>query len=201
MPRIPRLALGLGLLTLGAAFGANMSAVLSADSARADEAKVQDKKTEEPLSVRYAELFLKQSQLDLDRALEINRRTPGSFQSTITESLRQTVSIAGDWLAEAKAESTSPNYNAAVPTAVALLKMARDDFARMQAVQRRSPNTVNPIDVERARVSAELAELRVEYAKALDPNSRMDIMNWQVDQLRETVVELYTRVVRLEARN
>lgn len=199
--RIPRLVLVIGLLTLGLVLGANLNAVVSADAGHSQAAVTEDKKNDEPLGVRYAELFLKQSQLDLERALELNRRTPGSFQSSILQSLQQTVNIAEAWVAEAKAEAESPNYNAAVPTAIALQKIAQDDLARVEAVNRRAPHTVNPIDLQRARLAVELAEVRLEYAKSLDPNSKLDVMNWQVDQLREAVVELYTRVVRLEARN
>jgi hypothetical protein len=66
MPRTSQALFGIGLIAIGACLGANLGTLDTTSSARAEEAQKA-----EPLDVRYAQLFLRQSQLDLQRALDV----------------------------------------------------------------------------------------------------------------------------------
>lgn len=195
MPRTSHLFLGFGLLVLGACLGANLDAATTPNAAQAQEA------SDESVDIRYARLFLRQSQLDLDRALETNRRMPGSFQSTVIDALRETVAVAQDWLDEATAESKSADYNPCLKAAEAMSKSIKDDYAKIREINRLAPNSVNPADLERAKVAVELAEVRIARARAIDVKSPASIMQMQIDLLREQMVDLYSQVAKLQARN
>lgn len=201
MSRIHPIFLGLVCLAIGAGGGAGLVGIQGSAAALADETKKDEAKKEEPLDVRYARLFLKQAQIDLERALEINRRMPGSFQSVIIDSLRATVSVAQDWLDEALAESKSADFNPCLKTADSLAKTARDNYSKIQEIERLAPKSVNPSDLERAKVALELAEIRIQRAKAVDVKSPTSVMQMQIDLLREQMVEMYTEVAKLQARN
>jgi hypothetical protein len=196
MPRTSQALFGIGLIAIGACLGANLDATGAASTARAEDAK-----NAEPLDVRYAQLFLRQSQLDLERALDTNRRMPGSFQSTVIDALRRTVAVAQNWVDESTARSKSTDFNPCLLAAESQAKHIRDEYAKIQEIERLAPKSVNPIDMERAKVALALAELRIERAEAIDPKSSGSIMQMQIELLREQIVELETRAAKLEARN
>lgn len=201
MPRTSTALFGFGLIAIGVCLGATLGAAGTVSSARADDSKKEDAKKNEPIDVRYAQAFLRQSQLDLERALDTNRRMPGSFQSTVIDALRRTVAVAQNWVDESSAESKSQDFNPCLVAAESQAKHARDEYAKIKEIERLAPKSVNPIDMERAKVAVELAELRIERAKALDIKSATSIMQMQIDLLREQIVEMETRAAKLEARN
>lgn len=196
MPRMSQTILGIGLVVLGVGLGSYGNTFSTVNTAHAD-----DTKKEEPLDVRYARLFLRQSQIDLERALETNRRMPGSFQSTVIDSLRRTVSVAENWLEEATAKTNNGEYNPSLKAAEALAKSVRDDYAKIQEINRLAPKSINPMDLERAKVAVELADLRIARAKAIDLKSPTALTQMQIEILREEIVALYSHVAKLEARN
>ena len=195
MRRLTQVLIGIGLVFCGACLGANVGGSAAPNSVWADDTK------QEPNNVRYAQLFLKQSQLDLERVLDVNRRTPGSFQASVVDSLRQTVMLAESWLKDAEAQSKTKGYNPCLATAEALYKIAADDYNKIRQIQQRAPGSIVPTDIERAKVAVELAEVRLAEAKAIDVNAPNAVERWQIYQLREQVVELSTRAAKLEARN
>lgn len=196
MRRMKHVVIAIILILGGACLGASVSGKVAPNSVWA-----QDKK-QEPNGVRYARLFLRQAQLDLQQVLDVNRQTPGSFQASIVDSLRQTVMMAESWLKDAEAQAkTSSGYNPCLATAEALYKIAADDYNKIRQIQQRAPGSVLPIDVERAKVAVELAEVRIAEAKSIDVNAVNAVERWQIFQLRERVVELTNRVAKLEARN
>ncbi len=203
MPRTSQALCGIGLIAFGACLGANLDTLNTTNSALAAETatRVDDTKKDEPLDVRYAQLFLRQSQLDLERALETNRRMPGSFQSTVIDALRRTVAVAQNWVEESNARNKSDDFNPVLLAAESQAKHVRDEYAKIQEIERLAPKSVNPIDMERAKVATELAELRIERAKALDPKALNSVMQMQIETLREHIVDLETRAAKLEARN
>lgn len=203
MPRTSQALFGISLIALGVCLGANLGTLDTTNSARAEETsgRVEETKKDEPLDVRYAQLFLRQSQLDLDRALDTNRRMPGSFQSTVIDALRRTVAVAQNWVEESTARSKSTDFNPCLLSAESQAKHIRDEYAKIQEIERLAPKSVNPTDMERAKVAVDLAELRIERAKALDAKEVTSVMQMQIDLLREHIVDLETRAAKLEARN
>lgn len=196
MPRTSQALFGIGLIAIGTCLGANLGTLDTTSSARAEETQKA-----EPLDVRYAQLFLRQSQLDLQRALDTNRRMPGSFQSTVIDALRRTVAVAQNWVDESTAKSKSADFNPCLLAAESQAKHIRDEYAKIQEIERLAPKSVNPTDMERAKVALDLAELRIERAKSLDAKATPAIMQMQIELLREQIVELETRTAKLEARN
>jgi hypothetical protein len=152
------------------------------------------------LDEQYAQVYLDIVKREFDRATHFNKQVESVLPAPLIASLRESVVVAEGWLAEAKARREGKHYNTYVPWAESLEKVAKDNYQRYLKVKERSPNAVDRGELEDRRLRYELAKLRVARAKALDPNSPIDTMRWQIDQLREEVLQLYNQVVRLTTR-
>lgn len=159
------------------------------------------KETKESSDVAYAKTFLALTQLDLQHAQDINKRVPGTYSNETLGTLRRTVASAQGWLdSRLTQDGSAPAVNPIVAISEARAKMAQEDYQREQAFSNRAPSAANPVTLERARLYAELAKLRVERAKALDSKSPNAILQWELDQLREDVLLLSQEVARISIR-
>lgn len=156
--------------------------------------------SESSLEVRLAETKLQLAQVELRRAIETNRRVPGTFPPGTLERLEQAVMVGNKQLALSKGKEHDLH-------AVHLLQLeAQVEFANRQqqaamAANRRSPGVVDDTSLERLRLQAEVARLTL--ARARKPSSFESTqahVQWQVDRLYDELQRLRNDVDVLSLR-
>lgn len=153
-----------------------------------------DEEEQEILDVRYARAALRLAQLDLERVLEANRRVSGIYPASVVEPLRQVVAIAEEQLQQTLARDGGNLHAIHLRNAEAAVKVAEADWQRAQSQNRRLPGTMSDIDLERARVAAEVARLGLTKAISVNPESPMEHIQWQLEELRKEVLRIRSQV-------
>jgi hypothetical protein len=154
-----------------------------------------DRKAANELSIKYAKIYTQLVQLDLTRAREMNRKTPGVFPIDAVRPLEQAAQVAELWQQQAidASEGTAPT-NIFIRISEVKEKIAQDDYQRAIKGNERIPNAISHYDIERLKLRSELASLRVAKSRALDMTSPTDVLHFQMGQLREDVLELQMQV-------
>lgn len=140
---------------------------------------------------RYAAARLRLAELRLDKAEDLNRRTPGLLTETDMRRLRNRVEVLE---AECVATKNRPHGNsleAQVAAAKAMARIAEEDLEAAAAIHRRQPQAVSERDLRQFEVKAEIARLRAELWE--DPsfrNSPIDVMQMQIDQMSDLLNDM-----------
>ena len=165
----------------------------------------KDKETElaaeqQALSVKYAETFLKLSKVSLEKAVDFNRRVPGGFSAAEIDRLQRIVGFAEerlDWVKKAGHKQADAN----IFTATMALRSAEQNYQKAMNANTRVPGAVSPLEVERLRLTVDLAQMSMQKASlAAETSSPVDDVQWELDQLREDVMQLRSRVEAITAR-
>lgn len=166
------------------------------DRERADELAAQQHK----LDVKYAETFVRLSEVNLQKAEDFNARVPGAFSAAEVGRLRSIVSYAQDRLKWVK----GPNQRQAdanIFMADQALRAADQNYEKALSANSRVPGAVSQLETERLRLTVELAKMSREKAElAARTNSPIDDVQWELDQLREDVMQLRSRVEAITSR-
>lgn len=154
----------------------------------------------ERLNVRYAMTALRLARLNLDQALDANRRLARAVPSTEVERLKQLVKLGEDEVRKEMKSGQGDQANMNVRTAAANVKVAAAEWRKAEQANRAVPGTVQPRELERLRLTAELARLALARERASgDPKSAAAELQYQIDQLRSDVEELRSEVQRVSA--
>ncbi len=79
-----------------------------------------------------------------------------------------------------------------------LLQNAEDTYERDMAANRQLSTAIKPVDVERDRVSVEMAKVNLAKAKLVDQlDSPIAVVNWELDVLRDEVRQLRWRITAI----
>lgn len=174
----------------------NLIDATPADKQREAEVAAEQQK----LNVKYAETFLRLSQVSLQKAEDFNARVPGAFSGAEVARLRSIVSFAQDrlkWVQGASHKQSDANLF----MAEVALRSAEQNYEKAQTANNRVPGAVSSLEMERLRLTVELARMSGEKAKlAAETNSPVDDVQWELDQLREDVMQLRSRVEAITAR-
>ena len=155
----------------------------------------------ERLNLRYAATSLKLARLNLDQAQDANRRLARAVPSTEVERLKQLVKLAEVEVRKEMKAGQGDQANMNVRTAAANLKVATAEWRSAEEANRSGPGTVQPRELERLRLTAELARLSLARERASgDPKSAAAELQYQIDQLRSEVEDLRTAVAQLKDR-
>jgi hypothetical protein len=154
----------------------------------------------EDLDVQYAKTYLQCAQLELQRALDTNRQIPGTFTGVSIDALQQAVTLAEGQLAHAmnKDEKKPALF---IQSAEQNLQSAEANLKRAEAIHRQRPNAFPATELERLRLTTQLARLTLEKARAADPDHPQQFLQWQIDQLRLEVSQLRNRLAQLQRMN
>ena len=155
----------------------------------------------EGLEARYARTSLRRATLQLEQALEENRRMPGLYSDPLIERLRQNVQVAEQQLEHALRPEKVDRHEVHVRSAEAALRMAESELRHAEELRRRLPRSYTDNDLERFRLSVEIARLRLERAR--DPEtfaSPQAHLQWQVEDLRQELLDLRLRLEELSRR-
>lgn len=182
------------LATATATVSAQESRQASAGSAAAAE-ELQS------LNERYAKTSRRLAQLNLQRAIDANRKIARAVSSTEVERLRQIVNLAEDEVRKEMAAGKEQGASMNVRTASANAKVAIAEWRKAQAANEREPGTVTADEMERLRLTAELAQLGLARERAAgNTQSVVGELEWQIAQLRQEVQDLRAMVERLAKR-
>lgn len=153
------------------------------------------------LQVRFADARLRLARVELEIALEMNRKVGGTASKRELQRLEGNVDVARKQLVVAR-EFT---HGSALPTqltaADSAAKRADRHLQSVLEIHKRNPQAMSKIMIRRASIKAEMAKFRVELWQ--DPAylpSLMDEMQWQIDRLTEQVIELTQRIDAIEGK-
>ncbi|MGD9719869.1 MAG: hypothetical protein AB7O59_01480 [Pirellulales bacterium] len=163
--------------------------VVSATPAQAPAAAAERVATPAPtaanesLEVRYCRAQLQLAEANLERLLRMNRKLARSVPDSIVVERRHDVETARLRLEQALDGDRGDAFSA-------WISRAHDDFAaadtrwkKAVAVNGRSPGTIDPLDVERYRLRAEVFRLQHEQGQALAAAPPDQQLAWRVELL------------------
>ena len=156
--------------------------------------------TDKPTSVRtqYHDVLVQIAEVELQIANEANRKTPGVYVAQTMARLKTNVDVAQK-LRERAAMDYGDMPEAHVLYAEARAQLAEKDYLTAVEVSKRNPNSIPELRLEKIRLNAELAKLRVEMWKHPgNVSSLVDHMQWEIDQLSQEILQLHKRLERLE---
>jgi hypothetical protein len=152
------------------------------------------------LNIRYAEVYLELAKVQLQRALDTNKQVPGTFTNVAIEALRQVVFVAQKQLDMFKQSNGRP-VNTFIVSAEANAHASAAAYNRAKAVNQMSPGAIPFAEIERLRLTAELANINLEKAKSIGDEASQEYVQWQIDQLREDFFQLRNQLAQIARMN
>jgi hypothetical protein len=153
------------------------------------------------LDVQSAELSLRLYELDLQKIDDINKQMAGLYSNAEVDRFRANVEMAKQRVKAAKERADGKRGTAIVGVGTTILQNAQDTYERDMAANRKLSTAFKPVDVERDRVSVEMAKVNLEKAKLVDQlDSPIAVVNWELDVLRDEVRQLRWRITAITSR-
>jgi hypothetical protein len=151
---------------------------------------------QESLDVRYARMKLELAEANLQKVQRMNQRVPGAVPAEVIREYQQDVEVARSRLQAAAGGGGGNPFQTWVSRAEAAARSAELEWNNALAVNRRTPGTVEAIDLERLRLRSEVARLDLERGQALLDASPEAQRQWQVGFLENEVQRLNEEVLR-----
>ena len=148
----------------------------------------------ETIDVRYAKAFLELAQLDLQQALEAHEKDPGSTSDAAIETRQGTLALAKSQLDKVLREAGTDSAIDHIQKCEEPNGTAEAEYQNATAANRKSPASVSQSEPERLRPTAEVARLGLIKTSAADVNSTLQVLQWQLEELRSDVLSLRNRV-------
>jgi hypothetical protein len=169
------------------------------DLLAADEAELDRQRAE--LDSRYAQVYRKIAELNLQTALDANKRLPNTVAPAEVDRLRQIVRLAEVQSKAADGGDPTSDQSLTIENDESQVKMTQEALRRTIAANNRAPGVVPRIELERLRLLAELGRLQLakdkfaaeEKKAAGEMRKRFTQLEKQVKQLQETVDRLAQR--------
>lgn len=173
----------------------------NAEAQTAQRSQPNPAEASETIDVRYAKALVGLAKLELLKAVEANQKTPGSFSDAAIDSLRESLGSAELQLAESIRKARADTQNAHVRKCEESVRAAEAEWRRAIAANQKVPGSVSDSELERLRLTAEVARLGLIKARAANVNSALEHLQWQLEELRNEVLSLRNRVESLSQRN
>jgi len=177
---------------------------VQAQAANQTPATEQKEKTKsDPVSARveYAKTYLKLSQVELQQVLEANEKVPSTYPAAEIERRKLQVKVAELQLAALqKSGGRGDAVNVHLLQAKEQAILAKQRYLR--ALESKNRDILyTKLDLERLRLNAELAELRVKtWSDPKDVMELIDNVYWQIDILSDQLADLQSQVDSLKNR-
>lgn len=187
-------------------FGIVSAAVFTTSHSAAQQVPDKKQTVDQDRDVRYARLCLKRAQAELQKVLTANEKLgTNMYPVSLVERLRENVKIAEEGVEQAllakQGEEHQP-HKVHIREAEAAVKIAELNLQQALEINKRKSGSYGADDLERLRLAVEIAQLRLEMAN--DPavvDSPVAHLQWQVEQLRDEVLELRLRVEQMSGRD
>jgi hypothetical protein len=144
----------------------------------------------ESVEVRYARAQLQLAEANLNRVEQSNKRVARSVPSSVVADYRQNVEVAKTRLEQATAGRAASEFKFWLQRAEAERKTAETIWKSASAANGSVPGTVEPLDIERYRLRAEVAKLQLERGQTLVRSGREAQLQWEIDMLDNQVQRL-----------
>lgn len=154
----------------------------------------------ESVDVQLAKARLKLAKVELERALTANERVQIYTEVTL-ELLRRNVDICEARLEALSSSKDAPLHTAHLRELESNLKIEELEWKNAVTLHQRLPSSFDASYVDAARLRVEVARLTL--ARARDPahvTTSHDHMRWQLEQLRQEMLEVKLRVEELSNR-
>ena len=153
------------------------------------------------LDVQSAELSLRLYELDLQKIDDINKQMAGLYSKAEVDRFRANVEMAKQRVAAARERADGKRGVAIIGVGQIILQNAQETYERDMAANRQLSTAFKPVDIERDRVSVEMAKVNLAKAKLVDQlDSPIAIVNWELDVLRDEVRQLRWRITAITSR-
>ena len=146
------------------------------------------------LEARYSQAQLRLAEANLDRVQRINARLAKTISRDVVTEYQQEVEVASQQ-AKAGGAGNASALDVWLARAAADARSTEAFWKSASAANRRVPGTIDPLDIERLRLRAEVARLELARGKAvvLAPKAaqlewQLALVNGQLQRLREDVL-------------
>jgi hypothetical protein len=146
--------------------------------------------TSESVEVRYARAQMQLAEANLNRVEQSNKRLARSVPSSIVGEYQHDVQVAKTRLGQATAGRAASEFQIWLQRAEAERRSAETAWQSATAANNSVPGTVEPLDVERFRLRAEVARLQFERGQTLVNAGREVQLQWEIDMLDNQVQRL-----------
>lgn len=155
----------------------------------------------EDVNVRYARAYLRLAKANLESVLAANRSVAELHSAVAVERLRADVKIAEELLRQALPSGSGNLHQVHIQSAKSDQAIAELNLRNAIALNKRVPGTVSEVELEKIRSAAEVARLGVERARdKANSESELAHTQWQLEQLREAMLELRVHLDRIDRR-
>lgn len=157
---------------------------------------------QESLEVRYSRAHVRLAKMDLRRFLAVRARNPDALPREAGEDLQKHLAIDEEQLKQTLKGPDADLHQIYVRSAEIAVELAKRDLARNQEAYQQLPNRHQAFEVERAEAVLDVAKLHLEITKSKESSlSSMMYLQWQIDVLRNQVLELQQQVKAQATRN
>lgn len=147
------------------------------------------------LQLRYAMARLKLAELDLQRAVTLNKPTPNAIGALEITRLTNHVRLMQRQVEIAQGKPQSSAREVGLAAAELACETAQADLDAARAANRRAEGSVKKVNLQRLETKLEIAQIRLELYKTPDfVPSPIDEMQWHIDQLTEQLIDLRHRL-------
>jgi hypothetical protein len=161
------------------------------------EAAPPDK--QEPIEVRYARAHLALAELDLQQALQRNKRSPKVLSEATLDNLRRHVLIARQQLDQLTLGYEGDVHATFIRAAETAARNAREARIRQRQIHDKAPTASSAMELERAKAVEALAMLHLERTQARKvSDSDVYSLDWQIRGLQNQVLELQHQTIELQ---
>ncbi len=185
-----------GLLVLTA--GVCPAGAAAADDDTPQQEEPADAEAEGALldvQIRYAMARLKLAELDLQRAVTLNKPLANAIGGLEIARLTNHVRLMQRQLEIAQGKPQSSAREVGLAAAELACETAQSDLDAARAANSRTPGAIKDINMQRLETKLEIAEIRLElYRNPSYVPSQIDEMQWHIDQLTEQLIDLRHRV-------
>lgn len=166
-------------------------------------ASAEPAQTAESANVRYARASLKLAQLAFQEANEANKRMPQTVPESNVNQFKQDVRRAELRLKAALDPSLRGFRSENLLLAESAIQVAQDEYQKALLANQQVAGTIGKTKLERLRTEVEACRLNLEREQTLrdDMASRVTDVQWQLQQMRDELLHLRSRVEQLSDLN
>ncbi len=155
----------------------------------------------ESLALRYAETYLKLTKVTLAEARRTNTQVPGTVPVAVLQQYEGDIVVAEELVDGMCKRVRDFGFGAYLRLAKAAAVAAQSKWDRARRVNASTPGTYSDLRVERLRLQAELARIKLDEGLSLQGASRERQDEWKLQFLFGEVIHLNKQIRRLTVRN
>jgi hypothetical protein len=154
-------------------------------AAQAPPPAPRDAAAEESLELRYARVRLELAEANLKRVEQMNKKLDRTVPSSVVAEFKNDVTEANLQFRQATQEAPADPLAIWLRRAESSFQSATTRWKNAVAANRRVPDTIPVLDVDRFRLRAEVARLQWQRGQKLAKAPREQQLAWQVDLLND----------------